>query len=305
MTSKEKELLFIVSSLHKIPSGAYNIRLNGKLLSRNSTSDIEIVSQKNNDGIDVFVKPNTKNKSIHIPVILSEGGIVDKVFNNFYIGENAEITIIAGCGIHNISDKNSSHNGIHTFYLGENSKVNYIENHFAMGNEDIEKNLNPKTILKLGKNSSLNMETNQLGGVNNSDRSTIATLSENATLIIKEKILTEEQQKTRTYFKVNLKGINSKVEVVSRAVARGVSVQKFDSEIVGENACFGHVECDGILCDRAVIHSTPKIIAKNIDAVLIHEAAIGKISEQQQNKLMTLGLTREEAEQSIIQGFLN
>lgn len=305
MNNKEKELLNIISGLHKIPKGAYNVRLNGKLLSRNSTANIEIVSQKEKDGIDVHVQPNTKNTSVHIPVILSEGGLNDVVYNNFYIGENADVTIIAGCGIHNSTNKSSSHNGVHTFYLGENSKVKYIENHFAIGNGEIEKNLNPKTILKLGKNSTIEMETNQLGGVNNANRSTLATLADNATLIIKEKILTEENQKSQTTFKVELKGTNSKVEVLSRAVAKGESVQKFDSEVVGDNTCFGHVECDGILCDKAIIYSTPKIIAKNIDAVLIHEAAIGKISEQQQNKLMTLGLTKEEAEKAIIDGFLS
>ncbi len=305
MDTITKELLIQTSDLHEIPQGAYNIRKDGQLLSRNVTAEIQIVSKSDKDGIDIIIAPNTKNQSVHIPVVITQGGLTDLVYNDFYIGENSDVLIVAGCGIHNNSDQDSSHNGIHTFHIGKNAKVKYVERHIGFGDNVGEKNLNPTTEILMDENSYFEMETVQLGGVNFADRNTNATLKTNATLIINEKILTSDQQEAMTNFNVELIGDNSKVEVTSRSVAKNQSFQEFNSNIIGKAKCFGHVECDGILSDNAVINSTPKISAQNINAMLVHEAAIGKISEDQIIKLMTLGLTQEEAEKHIINGFLS
>ena len=306
MDKNSKFLLSQISPLHDIPqAGVYSIRENGKLLARNTDSEVNIVSKTDKEGIDVFIKNGTKNKSVHIPVLVSMGGFDDLVYNDFYIGDDCDVLIVAGCGIHNPSEKQSLHNGIHKFHIGKNSKIKYVEKHFAFGNKKSKKILNPLTEIVVGENSVCEMETVQFGGVTFADRKTNAVLKDNAKLLIRENILTEEKQEAKTDFKVELKGRNSRVEVISRAVAKDNSVQEFNSVLIGENECFGHVECDGILSDKAIISSTPTIVAKNKDAMLVHEAAIGKISEEQQNKLMTLGLSKEEAEKVIISGFLS
>jgi uncharacterized protein len=300
----DKLLLEKIADLHGVPQGAYNIRKNGKLLSRETTEDINILSKKDKDGIDIVIKPGTKNKSVHIPVILNASGMQDEVYNDFYVGDNCDVLIVAGCGVHNSGDKMSSHNGIHTFHVGNNSHVRYVEKHFGMGKKSAERNLDPVTVAYIGKNSKLEMETVQLGGVTKSTRTTSAVVGEKSTFIVKESLLTQGNEQVKTQFDVNLKGKNSKVDVVSRSVAQGKSRQEFVSNVEGNNECFGHVECDGILSDKSQIISTPRIIANHKDAMLTHEASIGKISEQQQIKLMTLGLTKEQAEEKIIQGFL-
>ncbi len=304
MDKIDKDLLAQIADLHKIPSGAYNIRKNGKALSRNSTSDIEIVPKTDKSGIDIIVKPNVKNKSVHIPVIITEGGIDDLVYNDFYIGENAQVTIVAGCGIHNVTSNKSQHDGIHTFHLGANSDVLYIEKHLGLGDGVGEKILNPVTQIDMKANSNFVMETTQLGGVSSSVRTTKARLGDNAKLVIKEKILTSDTQSATTKFDVDLVGANSSVDVMSRSVAKDNSYQCFCSKVKGKNHCFGHVSCDGILVGNARIDSTPKIVCENVNATLIHEAAIGKIAGDQITKLMTLGLNYEEAENLIIKGFL-
>lgn len=300
----DKLLLEKIADLHGVPQGAYNIRKNGKLLSRETTEDINILSKKDKDGIDIVIKPGTKNKSVHIPVILNASGMQDEVYNDFYVGDNCDVLIVAGCGVHNSGDKMSSHNGIHTFHVGNNSHVRYVEKHFGMGKKNAERNLDPVTVAYIGKNSKLEMEMVQLGGVTKSTRTTSAVVGEKSTFIVKESLLTQGNEQVKTQFDVNLKGKNSKVDVVSRSVAQGKSRQEFVSNVEGNNECFGHVECDGILSDKSQIISTPRIIANHKDAMLTHEASIGKISEQQQIKLMTLGLTKEQAEEKIIQGFL-
>ena len=304
MEKIDKELLEQIANLHSVPEGAYNIRKNGEALSRNSTSDIEIIPKKNKSGIDIIVKPNVKNKSVHIPVIITMGGLTDLVYNDFYIGENADVTIVAGCGIHNATDLNSEHNGIHSFHLEKNSKVLYIEKHLGDGNGSGDKILNPVTKIIMKENSDFVMETTQLGGVSSSVRTTKAKLYDNAKLVIKEKILTTEYQTAKTKFDVELMGENSSVDVISRSVAKDNSYQNFYSQVKGKNHCFGHVSCDGILVDNARIDSTPKIICENVNATLVHEAAIGKIAGEQLIKLMTLGLTEQQAEDLIIKGFL-
>lgn len=305
LTNQEKILLQKISDLHDIPQlGAYNIRRNGKLVARNVDSEINIVSKKDKDGIDIIIKDGTKNRSVHIPVLLSQEGFEDMVYNDFYIGDNCDVVIVAGCGIHNESAKKSRHNGIHSFHIGNNSHVKYVERHLGMGKSNAKRVLDPVTTVDIKKNSTFEMETLQLSGVSGAKRVTKAVVGENSTLLINEKILTENSAHASTNFEVNLVGDNSKVDVISHAVAKGKSKQAFVSKVVGQAKCFGHVECDGILCDDAQISSTPQILAQNRDASLVHEAAIGKISQDQQNKLMTLGLTAQEAEKAIINGFL-
>ncbi len=304
MDSIDKILLEKVADLHGVPQGAYNIRRNGKLLERATTDEINIVSKKDKDGIDIIIKKGTRNKSVHIPVILNASGMQDEVYNDFYVEDDCDVLIVAGCGVHNSGDKMSSHNGIHTFHIGNNSHVRYVEKHFGMGKKNSTRNLDPVTVAFVGKNSKLEMEMVQLGGVTKSIRQTTAIVGDNSSFIVKESLLTQGVEQVKTQFDVELKGKNSKVDVVSRSVAQGKSKQEFVSNVTGNNECFGHVECDGILSDKSQIVSTPKIVANHKDAMLTHEASIGKISEQQQIKLMTLGLTKEEAEEKIIQGFL-
>ena len=304
MNEVDKELLKEIADMHSVPQGSFNIRKNGESIARNSTKDIEIVPKKDKSGIDIIVKEGVKNKSVHIPVIITVGNLNDLVYNDFYIGKDADVLIVAGCGIHNPTDQKSQHDGIHTFHLEENCKVKYIEKHLGVGNGQGDKVLNPTTVVEMKDGSDFEMETIQLGGVSYSNRNTNAFLGNDAKLVIKEKILTSDKQKAITTFNVVLKGKNSSVEVVSRSVAKGKSRQKFVSNLKGQNECFGHVECDGIILDNAQIESVPKIVAQNINATLIHEAAIGKIAGDQLVKLQTLGLSEEEAQNQIIKGFL-
>ena len=304
MNEVDKELLKEIADMHSVPQGSFNIRKNGESIARNSTKDIEIVPKKDKSGIDIIVKEGVKNKSVHIPVIITVGNLNDLVYNDFYIGKDADVLIVAGCGIHNPTDQKSQHDGIHTFHLEENCKVKYIEKHLGVGNGQGDKVLNPTTVVEMKDGSDFEMETIQLGGVSYSNRKTNAFLGNDAKLEIKEKILTSDKQKAITTFNVVLKGKNSSVEVVSRSVAKGKSRQKFVSNLKGQNECFGHVECDGIILDNAQIESVPKIVAQNINATLVHEAAIGKIAGDQLVKLQTLGLSEEEAQNQIIKGFL-
>lgn len=300
----DKQLLQEIADMHSIPQGSFNIRKNGESIARNSTDEIEIVPKKDKSGIDIIVKEGVKNKSVHIPVIITVGNLNDLVYNDFYIGKNSEVLIVAGCGIHNPTNEKSQHDGIHSFHLEENCKVKYIEKHLGVGKGSGEKILNPTTVVNMKKGSSFEMETIQLGGVSYSNRKTNAFLEDDTKLIIKEKILTSDKQKAITTFNVELKGKNSSVEVISRSVAKGKSKQKFVSNLKGKNECFGHVECDGIILDKAQIESVPKIVAQNINATLVHEAAIGKIAGEQLVKLQTLGLSEEESQNQIIKGFL-
>ena len=304
MNNIEKKLLEKIADLHSIPSGAFNLRKNGQAVERQSTKDIDIVPKKNKSGIDIIVHPNVKNKSIHIPVIITVGGLNDLVYNDFYIGENCDVVIVAGCGIHNKTCNTSSHNGIHSFHIGKNSKVKYIERHIGEGEGSGGKILNPVTRIYQKENSVMELETSQLSGVTYSLRKTYAKLEDKAKLIIHENILTTENQTAKTQFKVDLIGEHSSVEVVSHSVAKDNSYQEVKSDLIGKNECFGHVECDGILLDKARIISIPKIDAIDNNASLVHEAAIGKIAGDELIKLMTLGLTQKEAEDYIIQGFL-
>ena len=300
----EKNLLKQVAEIEKIPMGAYNIRENGKSISRNTTANIDIITKTDKPGIDIVIKPNTKNESVHIPVILTQGGFNDTVYNDFYVGENADVVIIAGCGIYNNTCNTSEHDGIHTFHLAKGAKVKYIEKHYGEGDGTGDKILNPQTILYLEEGSSLEMESVQIKGVTSTVRETKGKLGKNTNLVITERIMTTDNQTAKTIFDVHLNGENSSVHVASRSIARDNSTQEFISNVNGNTKCFGHVECDAIIMDNAKVISTPKIVANNIDASLIHEAAIGKIAGEQLIKLMSLGLTESEAEEQIINGFL-
>lgn len=304
MDKIEKDLLKTIADIEQIPMGAYNIRENGKGISRNTTANIDIVTKTDKPGIDIIVKPNTKNESVHIPVILTRGGFNDIVYNDFYIGENADVVIVAGCGIHNSTCETSEHDGIHCFHLGRGAKVKYIEKHYGEGEGTGDRILNPQTIVNLSEGSYMEMETIQIEGVSSTIRQTNANIEKDATLVISERIMTTGKQIAKTIFNVNLNGENSSVHVASRSIAKNDSEQEFVSNVNGNNKCFGHVECDAIIMDNARVLSDPKIIANHIDASLVHEAAIGKIAGEQLIKLMTLGLTEKEAEEQIISGFL-
>lgn len=304
MDEIEKKLLEKIADLHSTPSGAFNIRKNGATLNRSSSKEIEIIPKKDKSGIDIKIKDGTQNKSVHIPVIITVGGLNDLVYNDFYIGKNCDVVIVAGCGIHNATCKTSMHNGIHSFHIDENSKVKYIEKHVGEGEGSGGKILNPVTKIYLKKKSQMQLESLQIEGVTSTVRKTNAIIDDGAILKIQENILTTDAQTAKTIFNVRLKGKNSSVEVVSHSVAKDHSFQEFKSNIIGENVCFGHVECDGIMLDKARIVSLPMIDARNSNASLVHEAAIGKIAGDELVKLMTLGLSQKEAENMIINGFL-
>ena len=304
MDAIQKSLLAQVSGLHDIPEGAYNIRSNGQAAGRRSTAHIEITPKDDLPGIDIRILPGTKNESVHIPVILSESGLKDTVYNDFFVAEGCDVTIVAGCGIHNDGAATSEHSGIHTFHVGKNARVRYIEKHYGEGDGNGENIMNPSTIVELDEGAYMEMETAQIKGVDSTLRSTRATLCKGATLVIHEKIMTHGKQTAQTSFQVDLDGENSSANVVSRSVARDHSHQIFLSQINGNNLCAGHTECDAIIMDKASVRAVPELTANHVDASLIHEAAIGKIAGEQLIKLMTLGLTEQEAEEQIINGFL-
>lgn len=304
MDQIQKNLLEQVAGLHEIPSGAYNIRSNGASAGRNTTANIDIVTKTDKPGIDIIIKPNTKKESVHIPVIISESGLEESVYNDFYIGENSDVVIVAGCGIHNSGDKLSKHDGIHTFHIGKNAKVKYVEKHYGSGDGIGGRIMNPRTIVEIEDGGFLEMETVQIKGIDSTKRSTKATLADNAKIVITEKLMTHGDQIAETSFDVDLNGENSSANVISRSVAKGNSKQVFLSKINGNNKCSGHSECDAIIMDNAVISAIPEITANDLDAALIHEAAIGKIAGEQIIKLMTLGLTAQQAEEQIVNGFL-
>lgn len=304
MDNIQKELLEAVAGLHKIPAGAFNIRANGKSVERNTTENIEIVTKEDVSGIDIKIRPGTKNESVHIPVILSQAGLQEVVYNDFFVGEDADVTIIAGCGIHNGGSEDSRHDGIHRFFIGKNAKVKYVEKHYGEGDGNGKRIMNPQTIVEVDEGGYMEMETVQIKGVDSTIRKTDAKLSADASIVVTERLMTHGNQTATSEFKVDLDGRGSSANIISRSVAKGNSSQLFISKINGNNSCSGHSECDAIIMDDAKISAVPEITANNIDAALIHEAAIGKIAGEQIIKLMTLGLTEQEAEEQIVNGFL-
>jgi len=304
MDEIQKGLMAAVADLHEVPQGAYNFRVNGELGGRNTTEHIDIVTKTDKPGIDIIIKAGTKNESVHIPVVLSQSGLKESVYNDFIVGEDCDVTIVAGCGIHNAGDASSEHSGIHSFYVGKNSRIKYIEKHYGEGDGNGERIMNPTTHVELAEGAYMEMDTVQIKGIDSTSRKTTAVLDKKATLIIKEKIMTHGSQKATTDFTVDMNGVGCSANVVSRSVAKDKSTQTFYSKINGNNECSGHTECDAIIMDNASVRAIPELTANHVDAALIHEAAIGKIAGEQLIKLMTLGLTEAEAEEQIVQGFL-
>ena len=300
----QKNLLAQVADLHEVPEGAYSLRVDGKVADKKNSENIEIVAKTDAPGIDIYIKAGTKRESLHIPVILAKSGIREVVYNDFHIGEDADVTIVAGCGIHNGGTEKSEHSGIHRFYLDKGAKVKYIEKHYGEGDGNGKNVMNPTTEIFMGEDSYLEMQTAQIKGVDSTDRVTRAKLEKGATLVANEKIMTHGDQSATTLFEIDLAGEGCGAHVVSRSVAKDRSHQHFVSHIKGNAPCSGHTECDAIIMDKASVSAVPEILANHPDASLIHEAAIGKIAGEQLIKLMTLGLTEKEAEEQIIAGFL-
>ena len=300
----QEQLLAEIADLHGVPEGAYNIRANGEMAGRNTTAHIDIVTKTDKPGIDIIIKPGTKNESVHIPVVLSKAGYQEMVYNDFIVGDDCDVTIVAGCGIHNGGDQASKHDGIHSFHVGKNAKLKYVEKHYGEGEGTGERVLNPTTEIEIDEGGYMEMESAQLGGVDSTVRVTRAKLADRATLVIGEKIMTHGKQTAITDFTVDLDGENCGAHVVSRSVAKDESRQTFLSCINGNNLCSGHTECDAIIMDSARVDAIPKVAANHVQASLIHEAAIGKIAGEQLIKLMTLGLSEKQAEEQIINGFL-
>ncbi len=304
MNDIQKRILAEVADLHKVPAGAYNFRVDGKLAGRNTTANIDIKTKKDVSGIDIKIKDNTKNESVHIPVVLSNTGHKETVYNDFYVGQNCDVVIVAGCGIDNCGSHDSQHDGVHRFYVGKNSKVKYVDKHYGSGTGTGKRILNPVTEVYMEDGGVMEMDMVQIKGVDNTNRLTVAKLKENSKLIIRERLLTHGQQQAVSSYNISLDGSNSSADVVSRSVAKEKSYQKFEVSLAGNAQCSGHTECDSIIMDEGKILAIPSLEANNVDAALIHEAAIGKIAGEQLMKLMTLGLTEKEAEEKIISGFL-
>ncbi len=300
----QKRLLTEVADLHSVPEGAYNIRSNSKAIARQSSANIEIVPKEDKDGIDIKIKPGTKNESVHIPVVMNESGIKEKVYNDFYVGDDCDVVIVAGCGIDNCGPKDSEHDGIHRFFVGKNSKVKYVEKHYGSGDGEGKRILNPVTEVYAEENSTIEMEMVQIKGVDDTDRKTVAELAEGAKMFVRERLMTHGKQQALSGYDVKLNGDDSSADVVSRSVARDESFQKLDLRVDGNAKCSGHTECDSIIMDEAKVLAVPALEANNVDAMLVHEAAIGKIAGDQLIKLMTLGFTEQEAEEQIINGLL-
>ncbi len=300
----QKRLLSEVADLHKVPEGAYNIRSNGESAGRASTENIEIVPREDGQGLTINIKPGTKNESVHIPVVMTKSGIKELVYNDFNIGEGADVTIVAGCGIDNCGNQDSEHDGIHRFYVGKGAKVRYVEKHYGSGSGSGKRILNPGTEVYMEEDSYAEMEMVQIKGVDDTNRTTTAELAAGARLVVRERLMTHDVQNAISTYVVKLNGEGASADVVSRSVARDDSYQKFDAKLIGNAPCSGHTECDSIIMDNGRILAVPGLEANNVDAALVHEAAIGKIAGDQLIKLMTLGLTEAEAEEQIINGFL-
>lgn len=293
-----------VADLHKTPEGAYNIRSNSESAGRRSTANIEIIPKTDVSGLDIRIKAGTKNESVHIPVVLTKTGLKEVVYNDFFVGENADVLIVAGCGIDNCGAQDSQHDGIHRFFVGKNASVKYVEKHYGSGNGKGKRILNPVTEVYMEEGSSMEMEMVQIKGVDDTERTTIAKLDASASLVVRERLMTHDTQRAISVYTVELNGENARADIVSRSVAKDKSYQKFDAKIIGNAPCYGHTECDSIIMDEGKILAVPGLEANNVDAALVHEAAIGKIAGEQIVKLMTLGLTEQEAEEQIINGFL-
>lgn len=304
MNSITEKLLGMISNWNGQYEGAYNIRENGGCAGRQSTEHIKIENKQDAPGLEIHILPDTKGESVSIPACVTHGDVDDLVYNDFYVGENADVLIMAGCGVHTETGEAARHSGIHRFFLGKNSHVIYVEKHVGIGEGSGLRTIDPVTEVYLDEGAVLKMDTAQIGGVDRSTRKTKAELAANAKLLIRERILTEFKQWARTEFEVTMNGEGSGTDLISRAVARGESHQEYTSVMIGNAPCSGHSECDAIIADHGTVTAAPALTANHGDAALIHEAAIGKIAGEQILKLRTLGLTEKEAEAKIVEGFL-
>ena len=304
MDAIQKRLLAEVADLHEVPEGAYNFRANGEMAGRHTTANIDIQSKTDLPGIDILIKAGTKKESVHIPVVMSASGMKETVYNDFYVGDDCDIVIVAGCGIDNCGTQDSEHDGVHRFFVGKNSKVKYVEKHYGSGDGQGKRILNPVTEVTLEDGSVMEMEMVQIKGVDSTDRVTRASLGKESRLVVRERLMTHGIQQAQSTYNVELNREGSSADVVSRSVARDSSYQKLDLCLKGNAACSGHTECDSIIMDEGKILAVPSLEANDTDAMLVHEAAIGKIAGDQLIKLMTLGLSEKEAEEQIINGFL-
>lgn len=300
-----EDMLSVIDSYGFEQKGAYNLRYNGSALCHGDSDNIKIVKKQDKQGIDIFISSDTKNETVHIPVVVADSGITDIVYNDFYVDDGADVVIVAGCGIHNDGCNDSRHDGIHTFHVGKNAKVKYEEKHYGEGIGSGKRFLNPATIIDVGENSVFTLDTAQIKGVDSTLRKTEVRLGENAKLIVTERLMTHLDQKAQSDITVSLKGRNSSAQIISRSVAKGNSAQTFHPIAIGENKCQAHIQCDSIIMDNAQVASIPEIDAKNVDAAIVHEAAIGRINNEQLTKLRTLGMTEQQAEAVIIENFLN
>ena len=300
----QKYLLKEIADMTEVPQGAYNIRSDSQSIGRQSTENVEITPKEGVSGLDIFIKPNVKDETVHIPVVMTKSGLKEEVYNDFFIGDNAEVLIVAGCGIDNCGAHDSQHDGIHRFYVGKNAKVKYVEKHYGSGDGAGKRILNPVTEVYAEEDSTVEMEMVQIKGVDDTTRTTIAELKKGASMVVRERLMTHQEQQAFSVYTVNLNGKGANADIVSRGVARDNSYQKLDLKIVGNAECKGHTECDSIIMDNGKILAVPALEANDVDASLVHEAAIGKIAGEQLTKLMTLGLTESEAEEQIINGFL-
>lgn len=304
MNDIDRSLLEAVASLHEIPQGAYNIRKDGQSEARNSTDEIRIIPKEGVDGIEIHIAPGTVNQSVHIPVILAKSGIQESVVNDFYIGEGSDVLIVAGCGIHNSGSEDSAHSGVHTFYVGKGAHVKYVEKHYGQGEGTGARIMNPTTAVYLEEGATMEMDMTQIRGIDSTNRETTIHVGKGAEAVLTERLLTHGTQKAESKVDIFLDSEDSTARILSRSVGQDDSEQVFFPCMTGNDKCFGHVQCDSIIMGNAKISSIPAIRANCTDAQLIHEAAIGKIAGDQLLKLMTLGLTEEEAEEHILNGFL-
>lgn len=305
MEKMEKDLLHTIADITGfMPGSAFNLRRNGQGVERHSTEHIKIQAKTDKPGIDIIIAPHTIGEQVHIPVILTDSGVQDLVYNDFYIGEGASVEIIAGCGIHNDGCETSQHDGIHVFHIGKHASVTYVEKHYGEGDGSGKRILNPQTIIHMEEGSYAQMDMSQIKGVDSTKRNTEAFIGANAKLVINEKLMTHGHQQAYSDVSISLDGKDSVVQIVSRSVGKDDSIQVFHPIAIGNNKSRAHIQCDSIIMDHAKISSIPEIAANHVDAEIVHEAAIGKINSDQLIKLQTFGLSSDEAEKVIVDGFL-
>ena len=303
MDAIEKKLLEEVADLHGIPEGAYNIRADGKLAGRNTTAHINIVTKEDKPGIDIYIAPGTKNESVHIPVIISQTGLKDMVYNDFYIGEDCDVTIVAGCGIHNCGTQESRHDGIHTFYLAKNAKLRYstIENW-------------SKNMYNLNTKRALVEEGGVIEWVSGSFGSHVGCLypmsvlkGDNSKMEFTGVTFAGAGQNLDTGAKVVHIGKNTSSYMNTRSISKSGGISTFRSSVVvqkGAKHAKSSVSCQSLMLDSESRSDTvPAMDIRTKDTAVGHEAKIGSISNEAVFYLMSRGMSEEDARALIVSGF--